>query len=99
MSQLGLSAFEIVDVGSARVPAQRLPGLVQQRFVTDEKPSVRPVFSSRPLLIFERLASGQRLLSFVAQSLDILGMKHSIAKVRLHYVINGKTRIIQHCLI
>src|SRR6266478_6948079 len=99
MSQPSLSAFEIIDVGSARVPAQRLLGLVQQRFVTNEKPSVRPVFSSRPLLIFERLASGQRLLSLVAQSLDISGMKDAIAKIRLHHIINGKTRIIQHCLI
>src|SRR6266481_8897529 len=98
MSQPSLSAFEIIDVGSARVPAQRLPGLVQQRFVTDEKPSVRPVFSSRPLLIFERLASQQRLLSLVAQSLDVFGMKDPITKVRLHYVVNGKTRVIQHCL-
>src|SRR5438552_65524 len=99
MSQPGLSAFEIVDLGSARVPAQRLPGLVQQRFVTNEKPSVRPVFSSRPLLIFERLASGQRLLSVVAQSLDVVGMKDPITKVRFHYVISGEAGVIQHCLI
>src|SRR5258708_24606448 len=96
MSQPSLSAFEIIDVGSARVPAQRLPCLVQQRFVTDEKPSVRPVFSSRPLLIFKRLASGQRLLSFIAQSLDISGMKDAIAKVRLHPIINCKPPQLQH---
>ena len=99
MSQLGFRAFEIIDVRSARVPAQRLPGLVQQRFVTNEKPSVLSVLPSRPLLIFEWLASQQRLLSFVTQSLDVFGMKDPFTKVRLHYVINGKARVIQHCLI
>src|SRR6266403_5884011 len=99
MSQLSFSALEIVDVGPARVPTQRLAGIIQQRFVTNQKPSILPVFSSRPLLIFEWLAAQQRLLSFLAQSLDIFRMKDAITKIGLRYVGNGKSRVVQHCVV
>src|ERR1700737_3537160 len=99
MPKPGFSALEIVNISSAHVPADRATGRISQGLITNEKQSVRPVFSSGPLLIFKRLASRQRFLSFVSQPLDIFGMKDSIAKVGLHYVGNGKARVIQHCLI
>src|SRR5712691_6012397 len=99
MLKPGFSALEIVNISSAHVPPDRATGRISQGLITNEKPSVRPVFSSGPLLIFKRLASRQRFLSFVSQPLDIFGMKDSIAKVMLHHIINGETRVIQNCLI
>jgi len=89
MLKLGFSALEIIDISSTHVPADRATACIAQGLIASEKPSILPVFPSGSLLILKRLTSRQRLLSFIPQPLDIFGMKDSIAKVRVHHIIDG----------
>src|SRR5260370_42513147 len=77
----------VVDIGSRRIPAKDLSGLVQQWVVPDQEPAILTILSHSPLLVFERNGAGKRFVPFFAKPLNVIGMENTRAKIVGYYFL------------
>src|SRR5260370_21452860 len=71
----------IVDIGSRRIPANDLSGLVQQWVVPNQKPSILAVLPQRSVFEFKRKAACKSGLSLVPYSLYVVRMDDQLTGV------------------
>src|SRR5713101_850289 len=75
-----LCPFPILDVRARCIPARNASVVIDDRVVLNEKPSVLTIRSEHALLIFERRRTGERMPPRLAQSRDVIGVEHPVAK-------------------
>jgi len=66
---------------------------------TPQKPAILTVASERALFEFKRHSARKRVLALLLQSLHIIRMKDSRAKVRRLHFVRGQTRVFEDGLI
>ncbi len=90
-----LGALALFDVGAGRVPVHHATFSVAQRVVLNEEPAVLPIVAPRPPFKAERHAARERLLPFVLEPLDVLGMKDQLARIVVGDLVDRQAVIVE----
>src|ERR1700739_4319034 len=86
-------------IEAGRIPSFDSSPLIEQGFVTHEKPAIPAIRTDRTLLIFERYWLCERFPALLAQSFHILWVEKPGAKLIFLYVVGCDTVVIQRRLI
>src|SRR6266478_4347 len=89
----------VIDVRSGRVPANHLPPLVSEGVVSNEKPTVLAIPPKGSLFYFEWKPACESSVSLIAQSLQVVRVEDSFAKLRSKHIFRGETRIVERRLV
>ena len=85
----------IVDVRRRRVPSDDVSVPVAHGTISDQEPAIVAVVTSGSLFVLERLTARERVASFLLKAFDIVGVKHSSAKLGTSRFVTAQAGVLE----